>query len=86
MKPSNSIESGAESVAVTHEKNGLASFLNKRAVLSRIRLALVCFLKPLKSIVSGAESVAVTHEKNGLARFLNKSAVLSHIGLSYNLS
>ena len=69
------------SVGVTHEKNGPARFLNKRAVLSHIRLGLVSFVKPTKSIVSGAESVAVTDEKYGLAMFLNKSAVLSHIGL-----
>ena len=69
-------------IAVTHEKNGLPMFLNKRAILSHIRLALVCFLKPSKSLVSCPESVAGKHEKNVLTRFLNKRAVLSHIGLS----
>ena len=74
--------SGAESVAVTHQKNGLARFLNKKADLSHLGLVHVCFVKPSKSIMSGAESVAVTPEKNELARFLNKSAVLSPIGQS----
>ena len=38
-KPSKSIMSGAQCVAVTHQKNGLAIFLNKTAVLLHIGLS-----------------------------------------------
>ena len=70
-KASKSILCDAECAALRHPRNGLAIFLNKRAVHSHIGLT-AFFEKAIRSILRDAQCVAMRHRRNDPAMFLNK--------------